>query len=77
MGASARPGEEEQVEEPEQTGPGLSYPQDVLPTTLQVRRPTGPGPVDRSGPSSRSSGTQWKLFMMKRKESIYLMLSGN
>lgn len=38
MGQSQRPGEENEVEEPEQTGTDVHLAEDVLSTTLHVRK---------------------------------------
>lgn len=58
MGASARPGEEEQVEEPEQTGSDLPFAQDVVSTALHVST----SPACRR---ANHSAARWKMFMMK------------
>lgn len=55
VGASARPGEEEQVEEPEQTGSDLPFAQDVVSTALHVS----------TSPPANHSAARWKMFMMK------------
>lgn len=67
MGSCARPGEEKQVEEPEQTGSDLPFTQDVLPAALHVSTST----VSRTGQSERREKLQVELPEEVNVEDVY------
>lgn len=71
MGQSQRPGEEDQVEEPEQARTDLSFAEDVLPTTLHVRNThcvlciiVGPFPLCIDYGITYKSTSQTRLFVL-------------